>query len=305
MVRPAARRAAVGLIRERQQVSERRACRLLGAARSSIRYRSRREDDPIRKRLLELAQERCRWGYRMLHYQLRRQGLKVNHKRVYRLYCEEGLTLPRRRSYRGVRPRRQPLSPARGRNECWSMDFVHDMLATGRRIRSLTLVDNATRESPAIVVDTSIPGLRVVRELERLKTIRGLPKAIIVDNGPEFRGRALVKWAEENGVELHFIDPGKPIQNAFIESFNGRFRDECLNASWFVSLEDARRIVEAWRIDYNQNRPHRSLKGLTPEEFAATLQPSVPVETAAASGGLEIPSGFPPFPQSYDDETLK
>jgi putative transposase len=241
----------------------------------------------------------------MLYYQLRRQGLKVNHKRVYRLYRDEGLRLPRRRSHKGVRPRRQPLPPAQGQNKRWSMDFVHDVLVSGQRFRSLTTVDDGTRESPAIVVDTSIPGRRVVRELERLKKERGLPKAIVVDNGPEFRGRALVSWAAENGVELHFIDPGKPMQNGFIESFNGRFRDECLNASWFISLEDARRTIEAWRDDYNHNRPHRSLKGMTPAEYAAALaERSVSVETAAASGGLEIPSGFPPFPQPCDDGIL-
>ncbi len=208
---------------------------------------------------------------------LRREGFGVNHKRVYRLYREEGLAVRRRKRKRmaGVArvPPEAPLRP----NQQWSMDFVADALANGRRIRVLTVLDDFTRESLATEVDTSLPGLRVTRVLDRLAIERGLPELITVDNGPEFAGRVLDAWAYSNGVHLHFIDPGKPVQNAYIESFNGRLRDECLNEHWFMSLPAARSIVEAWRDDYNAVRPHSALGNRTPEEFAQQSVRKTPV----------------------------
>jgi putative transposase len=214
--------------------------------------------------------ERPRWGYRRLYRLLRREGMVVNKKLVQRVYREEGLAVRRRKRKRVAIPR-TPLPSLIGANERWSMDFVSDALSDGRRFRVLTIVDDFTRESPAIEVDTSLPGERVIRVLESLATTRGLPKAIVCDNGPEFRGEALDQWADRCGVALQFIQPGKPIQNAFAESFNGRFRDECLNENWFVSLLDARRTIEAWRIDYNVARPHSGLDDRTPAEFAKAL----------------------------------
>lgn len=249
-------------------MSERRACRALRANRSSIRYRKRRADDgELRRVLRELAAQRRRFGYRRLCGLLRRQGWAVNHKRVYRLYREEGLAVRKsigKRVARGRVPALVPTAP----NQQWSLDFMSDSLASGRKIRLLPVEDVFTREGLAIEVDTSLPGVRVVQVLERLERERGaLPQEIILDNGPELTSRALDQWAYEHGVRLRFIDPGKPQQNGFIESFNGKFRDECLNQHWFLSLADARKIVEDWRVDYNRNRPHSSLGNLTPEEY--------------------------------------
>jgi putative transposase len=237
----------------------------------------------VRQRLAELARERSRFGYRRLHVLLRREGLVVNHKRVLRLYRLAGLGLRRQKRKRMPSVARgAPGLPTRP-NECWALDFVSDTLAWGRRIRCLTVLDCFTREAPAIELDTSLPGARVVRVLDELAERRGLPTAILLDNGPELTGRALDQWAYEHGVELRFIEPGKPVQNAFIESFNGRFRDECLNQHWFLSLPQARRIVEAWRLDYNRDRPHSSLGYLTPDEFAHQVwatRPAAPFEPA-------------------------
>jgi len=251
-------------------MSERHACRLLGLGRSTHRYRARRDDRDaaLRARLKELAARRMRFGYRRLTAMLVREGIAANHKRVYRLYREEGLAM-RIRQRRRIRW----TGAASGRvatraNERWSIDFVSDCVSTGRVIRMLTVVDDCTRECPAIEVDTSLGGLRVRRVLDRIASERGLPEAIVLDNGPEFRGRALAAWSQERGVRLDFIQPGKPAQNAYAESFNGRLRDECLNASWFTSLSDARRKIEDWRQDYNQQRPHSSLNYVPPAEFA-------------------------------------
>jgi putative transposase len=199
-----------------------------------------------------------------------RAGMPANHKRVYRLYREEGLAM-RIRQRRRIRWNGVEVKPAaRQPNERWSMDFVSDCVSSGKVIRMLTIVDDYTRECPAIEVDSSLGGLRVRRVLDRMANERGLPEAIVVDNGPEFRGRALAAWSEQRGVRLDFIQPGKPAQNAYIESFNGRLRDECLNANWFTSLSDARRKIETWRQDYNEQRPHSSLHYLPPAEFART-----------------------------------
>jgi len=263
-------RAAVGYVREQYGMSERHACRLVGLARSTHRYRSclAERDTELRARLKELAAERMRFGYRRLTVLLAREGRVANHKRVYRLYCEERLAM-RMRQRRRIRWSGTAVRPAAERaNERWSMDFVSDAVSRGKVIRILTLVDDYTRECPAIEVDTSLGGLRVCRVLDRVLAERGRPEAIVVDNGPEFRGRALAAWSEERGVRLEFIQLGKPVQNAYVESFNGRLRDECLNANWFTSLSDARRKIESWRMDYNQQRPHSSLDYLAPEEFA-------------------------------------
>ena len=231
----------------------------------------------LRKRLRTLAAERRRFGYRRLWVLLRREGFGVNHKRVYRLYREEGLSVQRRQRKRMAGVARV-LTPAPERpNQRWSMDFVSDALANGRRIRVLTVIDDFTRESLATEVDTSLPGLRVTRVLDRLAVDRGLPELITVDNGPEFAGRILDAWAYTHGVRLHFIEPGKPVQNAYIESFNGRLRDECLNEHWFMNLPAARNIVERWRDDYNAVRPHSALGNRTPEEFAQQAARNTPV----------------------------
>ena len=270
---PEQRRTAVTLAMETAGMSERRACRVTGFARSSQRYASRRPArTELRARLKELAAQRPRWGVRRLHILLVREGHAVNHKLVERLYREEALAVHRRRAKKLVAIPRVPLPLPTGANERWSMDFVSDALGDGRKVRALTIVDDFTRECPAIEVDFSLSGERVVRVLEQLALTRGLPRSIVCDNGPEFVSHALDQWAHRRGVALQFIEPGKPVQNAYIESFNGRFRDECLNESWFVSLADAQHTIEAWRVDYNVTRPHSGLDSRTPHEFAMTLR---------------------------------
>jgi putative transposase len=272
-VRPAERRAAVQRARERYGLSERRACRLVGIGRATLRYEPRRgEDERLRRRLRELAAERPRFGYRRLHALLRREGVVVNHKRVERLYREEGLAVRRRTRKRVARDGRGRASLPGRPNQQWGIDFVSDALAWGRRIRLFTVVDVFTREALAIEVDTSLPGARVVQVLERLAAERGAPIEIVLDNGPELAGKALDQWAYERGVRLRFIEPGKPVQNAFVESFHGRLRDECLDRHWFLGLADARHTVEAWRRDYNRARPHSALGYRSPEEFRLGIE---------------------------------
>jgi putative transposase len=268
-VKPAVRRSVVHYLGEEWTMSERRACGLAQVCRATVRYRAHGPaDESVRQRLLELAALRKRFGYRRLGLLLRREGMVVNHKRVYRLYREEGLSLRRRKRKRLTSEGRGPGEAAAGPDEVWSLDFVSDCTATGRRLKLLTIVDTFTRESLAIEVDTSISGERVARVLDRVISERGSqPDEIVMDNGPELTSRALDQWAYERGIKLRFIAPGKPVENAFIESFNGRLRDECLNLHWFWSVADARRIVEAWRLDYNRSRPHSALGGLTPEEY--------------------------------------
>jgi putative transposase len=250
----------------------------MGLGRSSMRYRSRGRDrnGHLRQRLRELAAQRQRFGYRRLLALLRREGMQVNHKRVHRIYREEGLALRRRRRKRWVRKDGQaPALPTRP-NERWSMDFVTDRLATGQTLRILVIVDDYTRECLALEADTSISGARVVRVLEAIMRERGRPGSIVLDNGPEFRGRAMETWSEQRGVPLRFIEPGKPVQNAYAESFNGRLRDECLNANWFLNVADARRKLAGWRTDYNEVRPHSGLGYVAPGEFAARIRGSLP-----------------------------
>jgi putative transposase len=265
------RRQVVTQLLAAYPVSARRACRLVGLARSRWQYQSRRPPHTaLRERLRILAAERPRWGYKRLHVLLRREGYRVNHKLVYRLYREEGLLVRRRRRKRVAGPR-VPLPTPTQRNDRWGMDFITDSLVEGRRFRCLTIVDEYTRECPVIEVDTSLPSARVLAVLARLATTRGLPRSLVVDHGPEFISKALDAWAYRHGVQLLFIRPGKPVDNAYIESFHGRFRDECLNQAWFWDLPDARRQIEAWRRDYNEVRPHGSLGYRTPEEFTEAL----------------------------------
>ena len=279
MVTTSARRCVVDHFKAAFKMSERRACRVVGLRRSSHRYRSKRsEAGSLLARLRELAAARPRFGYRRLHILLRREGAVVNAKRVYRLYRREGLAVRIRRRKRLRVPRLPPIDPPTRRNERWAMDFVSDVLTDGRRFRALTLIDAFTRECPVIEVDTSLPGARVVRVLERIAAERGYPKSITVDNGPEFICTAMDKWAFEHGVELRFIQPGKPMQNGHVESFNGRFRDECLSQCWFSTLARARAEIEIWRVDYNAVRPHSALDGRTPEEFVRDLDSGCTVQ---------------------------
>jgi len=260
---------AVSHIRERLGLSERRACLLVNISSSVFRYQPKLgNDDFVRQRLRKLAEERKRFGSPRLHIMLKREGLVINHKRTERLYREEGLALRRKRRRKRAAGARIVIPLPQRTNERWSMDFVTDSIVTGRRFRALTIVDDYSRECPAIEVDTSLGGRRVVSVLEKLAETRGLPEVITVDNGPEFAGQALDEWAYRKGVKLNFIRPGKPIENAYAESFNGRFRDECLNTNWFINLKYARAIIEEWRRDYNEVRPHSSLKGATPKEYA-------------------------------------
>ncbi len=278
-MRAASRREAAGHLQQTYKVSERRVGQVLGLSNSSLRYRSRRPaEEELRWRLRELAAERTRYGYQRLWVLLRREGWEVNHKRVYRLYFEEGLKLRKRRRRSRAQVERVPLAAPTQADERYSMDFMRDTLADGRVFRTLNIVDDYTRECLAIEVDTSLPGARVVRVLERLAAAGRRPLHLVVDNGPEFVSKAVAQWAARSGVNLRFIDPGKPMQNGYIESFNGKFRDECLSQHWFMSLDEARSVREEWGIDYNERRPHRSLQHQTPAEFAAKCGSKQPAE---------------------------
>jgi putative transposase len=247
-----------------------------------VRYRKKRKDDAADRELLRaLAAERRRFGYRRLREMAKRKGRRMNLKKVYRLYREEGLAVRRRRGRKRAIGARAPLRQAQRPNQIWVLDFMSDVLETGRRFRVFNVEDQLTREGLAAEVDTSLPGPRVVRTLNRIVAERGKPEMIVSDNGTELTGNAMLKWAEDNSVEWHYIALGKPQQNGFMESFNGKLRDECLNETVFTSLVQARRIVEAWRIDYNAVRPHSSLGYRTPEEFAAAWN--------AANGGKRRP----------------
>ncbi len=249
--------------------SQRRACRLVGLHPKTYRYVTKRSgDEELRRRLRELASQRRRFGYRRLGLMLKRRGIKLNRKKLYRLYKEERLTVRKRGGRKRALGTRAPMAIPQDRNLRWSIDFVADMLASGRRFRILTVVDDFTRECLGRVVDTSLTGLRVGRELDRIAKLRGYPCMIVSDNGTELTSNAILTWQQDHAIEWHYIAPGKPMQNGFVESFNGRLRDECLNEHLFGNLKEAQRIIEEWRIDYNTNRPHSSLNGLTPTEFA-------------------------------------
>jgi putative transposase len=269
--------------REQLDISERQACRYVGAARRMVRYvRMAKDDGPLRARLEELAAERRRFGFRRLAVLLRRDGVVVNIKRVLRIYREANLQVRKRVRRRVALGRGTPAPIVSRLNQRWSLDFVHDSLSSGRRIRTLNVVDDFSRECLAIEVDTSLPGGRVVRTLDAIAGVRGYPETIVLDNGTELTSLAMLCWARDRRVRLHFIQPGKPTQNAYIESFNGRFRDECLNEHDFSTLAEARATIEEWRLDYNASRPHRALQNRTPEEFVRELQTIAPPHLSVA-----------------------
>lgn len=279
MVRPAARRQAVCHVQSAFGLSERGACRALGMARASHRYKSQREaPEELLGRLRKLAAARPRAGYRMLARLLRREGVCANHKRIYRIYRQEGLSLRVKRRKRSAAAPRQALWPATKANDRWAMDFVSDSTTDGHRFRILTLIDTFTRRAPGVIVERSIGGHRVARFLDEIAAKLGYPRSITVDNGPEFISNALDQWAHARGVQLHFSRPGRPVDNAFIESFNGRLRDECLNTHWFYGLEQAREVLSDWLEDYNERRPHGSLGGLTPLEYEKEQLRTSPVD---------------------------
>ena len=276
MVTPAAERKAVAHLVDAYGMSERRACKAIGCCRMTMRYQTTRADDGgLRRRMKAIAHERRRFGYRRLHVVLKREGYMINHKKLFRLYREEKLAVRRRGGRKRAIGTRAPMLVPIAPNERWSLDFVSDQLTDGRRFRILTVVDDCTRECLALVADTSLSGARVARELDRLMGDRGKPKMVVSDNGSELTSNAILAWADHARVEWHYIAPGKPMQNAFIESFNGRLRDECLNANWFRNLVDARGKIAAWRDEYNGERPHSSLGYRTPNEFAEILKSSV------------------------------
>jgi putative transposase len=262
-------------------VSQRRICELLDVAESSQRYESRKDDEVLRTKLVEAAREKPRWGYRRLQFVLKEKGMDVNHKRVYRVYREAGLMIRRRRRKRllragFVRP------TVTGANQEWALDFVHDAAESGRKFRVLSVIDVYTRECLALEVDTSFASRRVTRELEKIVAERGAPEAMRCDNGPEFTSRHILAWAMERKIELVHIEPGRPMQNGYVESFHGKLRDECLNASWFGSLLEARMKISAWKEEYNEERPHSSLGNVPPRVFArriaALRSPTAPCE---------------------------
>ena len=282
-------REAVGRVMERHGLSQRHACRLVGLDRSTLRYQRKRPDDAtVRQRLRELAAERRRFGYRRLGWMLAREGHAMNHKKLYRLYHEERLMIRRRRGRKRALGTRAPMTLPNAINQRWSLDFVSDTLSDGRRFRILCIVDDFSRECLATVVDTSLGGVRVVRELEHLGFERGTPRVIVSDNGTELTSCAVLRWATGR-LDWHYIEPGKPVQNAFIESFNSKLRDECLNEHVFLTLAEARETIEAWRHDYNHLRPHGSLGALTPTEFAALKrQETQTPEEGQTTGGLYL-----------------
>jgi len=274
MVTPAARREAIAHLRNAQGMSERRACKLIGCDRMMVRYRSQRPDDPaLRERLRALAHERRRFGYRRLIIFLRREGFVVNHKRLFRIYREERLMVRKRGGRKRALGTRAPMAIPAAPNDLWSLDFVSDQFVCGRRFRILAIYDVCTRECLAVIPDTSLSGKRVARELDLLIAWRGRPRMIVSDNGTELTSNAILLWASQTKVEWHYIAPGKPTQNAFVESFNGRLRDEFLNETLFSSLTQARFALEEWRRDYNTVRPHSRIGWLTPAVHAAQFGP--------------------------------
>lgn len=269
MVSPSQRRKAVAEARAFCDISERRACAGLGFSRSTQRYRSVRDDAALRQRLRELAVERRRFGYRRLHILLGREGFCANRKKVYRLYREEGLAVRRRKGRKRAIGTRAPLPAPDSIGQVWSLDFMSDALSDGRRFRVFGVMDQCSRECLALVADTSLPGTRVARELDALAERYGVPGAIVSDNGTELTSQAVLKWAAKRKIEWHYITPGRPSENGYTESLNGKIRDECLNEHWFGSLREAKEIIENWRQDYNTVRPHSSLYYQTPAAFAA------------------------------------
>jgi len=274
------------------EVSQRRACRVIGADRTSVRYKSCRADDQaIRDRLGELAAVRRRFGYRRLHVLLGREGIHLNHKKLRRLYREERLQVRRRGGRKRALGTRAPILVPQGANQRWSLDFVSDAFTDSRRFRILAVVDDFTRECLALVADTSLSGLRVARELDAIVAARGRPSSIVSDNGTELTSMAILRWCQESRVEWHYIAPGKPTQNAFVESFNGRLRDELLNETLFTSLAHARATLTAWKHDYNTVRPHSAIGNMPPALYANISDPA-----QQRDGALELHGGSTPRP---------
>ena len=298
MVTPAVKREAVTHLKVAHEMSERRACQVIGCVRMTIRYRSRRVDDvALRERLRALARERRRFGYRRLYIFLRREGFVVNHKRLFRIYREERLMVRKRGGRKRALGTRAPIPVPLRPNDRWSLDFVSDQFACGRRFRMLAIFDDCTRECLTAVADTSLSGQRVARELDLLLAVRGKPKTIVSDNGTELTSNAILSWADQTKVGWHYIAPGKPTQNAFVESFNGRLRDEFLNETLFTSMMQARLALEEWRRDYNTVRPHSRIGWLAPAVYAAHFLPQ-PFQGAALRNGS---APWPVAPTVHDD----
>jgi putative transposase len=290
MVTPAVEREAVAHLRTAFEMSERRACKTIGCCRMTVRHKASLGDDgDLRERMKAIAHERRRFGYRRLHVLLRREGYVVNHKRLFRLYREEKLAVRRRGGRKRAIGTRAPMLVPSAPNDRWSLDFVSDQLTDGRRFRVLTIVDDCTRECLALVADTSLSGVRVARELDRLMSERDKPKMVVSDNGSELTSNAILAWADASGVDWHYIAPGKPMQNGFIESFNGRLRDELLNETLFTSLAQARVALANWRTDYNIHRPHSGLGWQTPFEFARTFTPRRDTALRSMMGSAPLP----------------
>jgi putative transposase len=272
MVTPDAKRMAVAHACNVHGVSQRRACQALNIDRSSVRYASTRPDDAAARAAMKaVASERRRFGYRRIHIMLQRQGIVMNQKKLRRLYREEKLQVRRRGGRKRALGTRRPMLVPDRINIRWSLDFVSDAMTDGRRFRVLAVVDDFSRECLALVVDTSLSGFRVTRELDAIIALRGKPSMIVSDNGTEYTSTAILNWCQQSGVEWHYIAPGKPMQNGFVESFNGRFRDECLNETLFSSLAEARKEIRSWKEDYNHRRPHSALGNNTPFEFASKM----------------------------------
>lgn len=268
MVKPADKRKVVDFLKTERKFSQNKSCRLVKIDVSTYRYKSVKKDDSdLRKKILELAHKHKKYGYRRIFETLKEKGEKCNHKKIYRIYKEENLSVIRKKRKPRVK-RMSTLVLASLPNEIWTMDFVSDSLANGRKIRTLNILDIVTRESLSIEVDFSLPARRVIRVLDRLLETRGTPKSIRIDNGTEFTSKIFVEWANKNNIKLVYIQPGKPTQNCHIESFNGKFRDECLNENLFLSLNHAKELIEDWRIYYNTERIHSSLNYMTPESYA-------------------------------------
>lgn len=292
MVTPAAKRQAAAHLCVAFEVSQRRACAVIRADRASVRYRSTRPDDGVlRARLRELAAERRRFGYRRLHILMRREGHIMNHKKLRRLYREERLMVRKRGGRKRALGTRAPMLLPQHPNERWSLDFLSDQLTDCRRIRILAVVDDFSRECLALIADTSISGTRVARELDVVIAVRSRPKTIVSDNGTELTSTAILAWSQEHRIDWHYIAPGKPTQNAFIESFNGRLRDELLNETLFASLDHAREALAIWKNDYNTFRPHSALGNVPPAIYAKLSAPDM-----QRDGALELTWGSAPPP---------
>ncbi len=302
MVGPVAKREAVAHLQAGLGLSERRACAIVGADRKMVRYRSRRPPDTaLRKRLRDLANERRRFGYRRLFVLLRREGEPSGINRIYRLYREEGLTVRKRRARRKAVGTRAPILVEARPNARWSLDFVHDQFACGRRFRILNIMDDVTRECLGAIPDTSISGRRVARELSAIIERRGKPDMIVSDNGTELTSNAILTWCAERKIEWHYIAPGKPMQNGFVESFNGRMRDELLNETLFHGLAHARAVIAEWVDDYNTERPHSALGYETPAAFANELTTATDRHAALHEGFAQRPVA-PPAPNGVSTE---